>query len=84
MAISVLYTHTNHFHDFRPVHFVPSALASVAKYLLRYGQLVLTPGVYRFTVVVSGDGVKPATIRPVVSWTGTWDRPNLALRRRIT
>ena len=41
---------------------------------LRYAQLVLTPGVYRFTVVVSGDGVKPVTIRPIVRWTGTWDQ----------
>jgi hypothetical protein len=41
---------------------------------LRYAQLVQTRGVYRFTVVVSGDGVKPATIRPVVRWTSTWDQ----------
>jgi hypothetical protein len=41
---------------------------------LRYIQLVGTPGTYRFTVVVSGDGVKPATIRPTVSWNGTWDQ----------
>jgi hypothetical protein len=40
---------------------------------LRYQQMLLTPGVYRFTVVVSGDEVKPAAIRPAVSWTGAWD-----------
>jgi hypothetical protein len=41
---------------------------------LRYDELLRTPGVYRFTVVVSGDGVKPVTIRPTVSWTGVWDQ----------
>jgi hypothetical protein len=41
---------------------------------LRYAKLVLTPGVYRFTVVVSGDGVKPVIIRPAVRWTGIWDQ----------
>jgi hypothetical protein len=41
---------------------------------LRYGTLLLTPGVYRFTIVVSGDGVKPATIRPSVSWNSVWDK----------
>ncbi len=41
---------------------------------LRYTQMLLTPGVYRFTIVVSGDGVKPATIRPSVSWNGVWDQ----------
>ena len=41
---------------------------------LRYMQLLVTPGVYRFTVMVSGDGVKPVPIRPVVSWTGVWDQ----------
>ena len=39
---------------------------------LRYEQMLCTPGVYRFTVVVSGDGVKPTTIRPAVSWLGAW------------
>jgi hypothetical protein len=41
---------------------------------LRYAELVKTPGTYRFTVVVSGDGVRPATIRPIVSWNGVWDQ----------
>jgi hypothetical protein len=41
---------------------------------LRYDTLLLTPGVYRFTIVVSGDGVKPAWIRPSVSWSGVWDK----------
>ena len=41
---------------------------------LRYAQLVETHGVYRFTIVVSGDGVKPVAIRPAVRWTGTWDQ----------
>lgn len=41
---------------------------------LRYTQLLQTPGTYRFTVVVSGDGVKPATIHPIVSWSGLWDQ----------
>jgi hypothetical protein len=41
---------------------------------LRYGKLLQPHGTYRFTVVVSGDGVKPVTIRPVVSWNGVWDQ----------
>jgi hypothetical protein len=41
---------------------------------LRYTQMLVTPGVYRFTIVVSGDGVKPATTRPAVSWNGVWDQ----------
>ncbi len=40
----------------------------------RYAQLLQTHGVYKFTVVVSGDEVKPVTIHPVVRWTGTWDQ----------
>jgi hypothetical protein len=35
---------------------------------LRYGGLLTTDGTYRFTVVVSGDGVKPVRIRPTVRW----------------
>jgi hypothetical protein len=41
---------------------------------LRYIQMLATPGVYRFTIVVSGDGVKPVTIRPAVDWNGVWDQ----------
>ena len=41
---------------------------------LRYTQMLVPPGIYRFTVVVSGDGVKPVTIRPMVSWNGVWDQ----------
>jgi hypothetical protein len=41
---------------------------------LRYSDMLATPGTYRFTIVVSGDGVTPATICPVVSWNGAWDQ----------
>ena len=43
---------------------------------LLYKKMLVTPGVYRFTIIVSGDGVKPAHIKPIVSWNGNWDQVN--------
>jgi hypothetical protein len=64
-----------HFIDIMSTRPISPAFQLAIKVIpLRYAHLVLTPGVYRFTVVVSGDGVKPVTIRPAVRWTGTWDQ----------
>ena len=41
---------------------------------LLYKKMLVTPGVYRFTIVVSGDEVRPAKIKPIVSWKGNWDQ----------
>ena len=46
---------------------------------LLYKQMLVTPGIYRFTVVVSGDGVKPAHINPIVSWNGNCGSKNAVL-----
>jgi hypothetical protein len=53
---------------------LPAFLLAIKTTPFRYEQLLQTPGVYRFTGVVSGDGVKPVKIRPVVRWTGVWDK----------
>ena len=49
-------------------------LPALSLHLYRYEHLFATPGTYRFTVLVSGDGVKPATLRISFEWTGQWDQ----------
>jgi hypothetical protein len=44
----------------------------------RYEQLFTAPGEYRFTVLVAGDGVKPASMSIAVKWTGQWDKVEAA------
>jgi hypothetical protein len=39
----------------------------------RYMDLVATPARYRLTVRLSGDGVRPATLRLIFKWAGTWN-----------
>jgi hypothetical protein len=64
-----------HFVDIMSTRPTSPAFAPATKVTpFRYTQMLQTPGTYRFTVVVSGDGVQPATIRPTVSWTGVWDQ----------
>ncbi len=45
---------------------------------MRYEQLFLTSGTYRLTVLISGDGVKPARIRLVFKWSGDWEHFDVA------
>jgi hypothetical protein len=41
---------------------------------LRYGELFdMAPKVLRFTILVTGDDVKPAKISLIFSWQGQWD-----------
>lgn len=40
---------------------------------LRYAPLLSRSGDHRLTVVVSGDGVPPQTIRLLFTWNGTWN-----------
>jgi hypothetical protein len=64
-----------HFVDIMSTRPTSSAFALATKVTpSRYTQMLQTPGTYRFTVVVSGDGVKPATIRASICWTGVWDQ----------
>ena len=41
--------------------------------LFRHMALFDSPGTYRFTVVVSGDGVNPVWIRLLFVWSSKWD-----------
>jgi hypothetical protein len=41
--------------------------------LYRYEDLFKTPGKYRYTIQVTGDNVKPVSIRVVFDWQGQWD-----------
>lgn len=64
-----------HFVDIISTRGTSTAFALATKVTpLRYTNMLATPGIYRFTVIVSGDGVKPGTIRPAVSWAGAWDQ----------
>ncbi|KKM70309.1 hypothetical protein LCGC14_1441970 [marine sediment metagenome] len=56
-----------------------SFLPTLSVKLYRYDALFSTPGTYRFTVLVSGDGVKPATLRIRFEWTGQWDKFTTAM-----
>lgn len=40
----------------------------------RYESLWSTHGTYRFTVIVSGEDVTPATLGVSLKWTGEWDK----------
>ena len=63
-----------HFVDVMSTRPTASGFALATKVTpFRYERMLKTPGTYRFTVVVSGDGVKPATIRPTVFWNGVWN-----------
>src|SRR5687767_8761723 len=42
--------------------------------LLRYQELYRRTGTFRFTLAVSGDGVKPAWIQIWFKWSGIWDQ----------
>jgi hypothetical protein len=52
-------SHTIHLHT----HLLP----------FRYEDLFFTTTTYRVTVVVSGDGVSPASIALLFDWNGRWD-----------
>jgi hypothetical protein len=41
--------------------------------LKRYEELMRTHETYRLTVLVSGDGVRPASMKLIFKWTGVWD-----------
>ncbi len=72
-----------HFADIMSTRPASEAFALSTKVTpLRYLQMLRTPGVYRFTIVVSGDGVMPATIRPAISWTGVCGTRSSRLIRR--
>ncbi len=52
--------------------FTPSIVPGML--LFRYDSFLSSPGTYRFTVIVSGDGVRPASIGLRLKWTGKWDQ----------
>ena len=47
--------------------------------LFRHEALFGSPGTYRLTVVVSGDGVKPAWIQLAFKWSGDWEAFEVSL-----
>lgn len=51
--------------DFRP------AIRSIP---FRYNELFKERGKFRFTVLISGENVKPVFIKIVFSWSGVWDQ----------
>ena len=60
---------------------IVSALQSTASFMpavptapFRYANLWQSSDTYRFTIMVSGDGVKPASIGIRFKWIGAWDR----------
>jgi hypothetical protein len=52
----------------------PAFSLSLATHLLAYHSFMFSPGTYRFTIAVSGDGVKPASIMISFTWTGIWNQ----------
>jgi hypothetical protein len=45
----------------------------------RYHHWFSTPGTYRFTILVTGDNVKPARLSISFKWTGVWDEFEVAV-----
>lgn len=56
-----------------------SFLPTLSLQLFRYERLFAMHGVYRFTILVSGDGVKPASLQVSFDWFGQWDKFNVAV-----
>jgi hypothetical protein len=46
---------------------------------MRYEPLFSTPGTYRFTILASGDEVKPVMLRLVFKWSGDWEHFDVSL-----
>jgi hypothetical protein len=64
-----------HFVDVLSVRAVSAEfLPGIESKLFRYEELYRRTGTFRFTVAVSGDGVKPAWIRLWFKWSGVWDQ----------
>ena len=51
----------------------PPFKLEVESKLLRHEPLLRTPGIYRLTMVVSGDGVRPERLWLFFQWDGKWD-----------
>jgi hypothetical protein len=47
----------------------------------RYDELFHSPGTYRLTLRISGDGVKASSVRILVTWNGLWNTLSVALGR---
>ncbi|MGE0453388.1 MAG: hypothetical protein AB7O37_00575 [Vicinamibacteria bacterium] len=52
----------------------PTIKPQVVAVPMRYAALFAAPGEYRFTITVSGDGVRPSSMRLAVVWNGEWDK----------
>jgi hypothetical protein len=50
-------------------NFIPQTAIS----LFRYDEIWKREGAFRFTVLVSGDGVKPEVVKIRLVWRGRWD-----------
>lgn len=44
----------------------------------RFQHLFSPPGIYRFTILVTGDNIKPARLSISFKWTGVWDQFEVA------
>jgi len=52
---------------------IPSFIPQTAISLYRYDEIWKRQGTFRFTVLVSGDGVKPKFVKLRFVWRGRWD-----------
>jgi hypothetical protein len=56
-----------------------SFLPSTPLILIRYQTLLASSGTFRFTVLISGENVRPTSLKLIFTWSGVWNNFQVAL-----